>query len=363
MITRRDGSAKPVQDAPQVAWPRQVVADVTLEPGRYAGDLRIKGEVVVPQDILQPALDRIAGQLTHTRNPKVGFDPVRGTFQITGTYTGLPLWHPDFRIDLKPVIKDGKFGLEVTGFDHPGPHWIVDAYFLKKVARCTTDKGYPAEFDRKARTFWIDANAVVHSWTRLSPWLHLDLSRTPFEVRGDGHGGVVLDMDGPPAQGPRENKARIRLDEYAIKAVFNDAFGEHFHVRSIDMAQGKFRLRGRARSDLLDGITGLFALLALAAGGNPHVGEAGIDATVEIAQDKDRFLLRPDIGGQRGIRQIADALSRRGIPASAREGFVEVAAPALLAKYHVQSLDLTPAGLLIEASVAPAEVAHPPRRP
>lgn len=360
--TRRDGASRPVSETPPVAGPQQVVADLTLEPGKYAGDLRVKGEVVVPREIVQPALDRIAGQLEHTKNASVTFNPASGTFTISGTYTGLPFWHPDFQIELEPVIENGKFGLKVVKFDHPGPHWIVDNYFLRKVARCTTDKGYPAEFDKKAKTFWIDADAVVHSWTNLSRWLRLDLSQTPLDVKGDGKGGVVFDMDGPPTDKPHENKARIRLDEYAVKAVFNDAFGEHFNIRSVDMSDGKFRLHGRARSDLVDGIKGLFALFALAAGGNPDVGESGIKASLEIEQKGDRLLVRPDIGGQKAIAQIAKAMQERGFPAQARDGYVEVSAPELYKKYNVQSLKLTPAGLLVEASTAPAEIARPPKR-
>lgn len=361
ILTRRDGAAQAAQEAAKGAKTPRVVADVTMEPGKYAGDLRVKGEVVVPQEILLPALDRIAGQLENTKNPKVEFDAKTGNFVVSGTYTGLPLWHPTFKLELEPVMEGGKFGLKVAKLEHPGPHWIVDNYFLKKTARCTTDKGYPSEFDKKAKTFWVNADAVVHSWTKLSPWLHLDFSQTPLNVKTDGNGGVVFDMDGPPTDKPHENKARIRLDAYSISAIFNEAFGEHFQIRDIEMSEGRFRLNGRARSDLVDGIKGLFALFALAAGGNPDMGEPGIKAHVDIEQKGDNFLIRPGIGGQKAANQIAEALRSRNLPAQARDGYVELPSAELFKKYNLQSLKLTPAGLLVEASTEPAAIATPPR--
>ncbi len=362
ILTRRDGASQAAPEAAKAAAGGRTVADVTLEPGKYAGDLRVKGEVVVPEAILKPALDRIAGQLVNTKGAKVEFDAKSGNFVISGTYTGIPLWHPSFRLELEPVAENGKFGLKVASFKHPGPHWLVDDYFLQKTARCTTDKGYPAEFDKGAKAFWIDADAVVHSWTNLSSWLHIDLSQTPLDVKSDGNGGVVLDMDGPPTDKPRENKAHIRLDAYSIKAVFNDAFGEQFQVEDVEMKADRFRLTGKVRSDLVDGIVGLFALFAAAAGGNPNMPDTRLTAHVDIEQQGDKLLVRPDLGGQKAVTKIADALRGRGIPAEARQGYVELPKSDLLKKYDIESLKLTPAGLLIEASTDPEAIATAPRR-
>ncbi len=349
------------QEPGKAGRPAKVVADLDIGPGRSGGDLRVRGEVAVPREILQPALAAVAGQLTNTSDAKVDFNEATGRFEISGAYQMLwGLWKPRFKLELEPISQDGAFGFKVARFDHPGPSWPVDNYFLDRTATCTTDKGYPTTYDKAAKTFWVDADTIVHRWTHLSPYLRMDFSRTPLAVKSDGEGGIVVDMDGEPTRAPHSNKTHIRLDAEAIKLVFNAAFGEHFEVQAIEMAEGKFKLQGKARAPIIDGIVGLFAIFALAAGGNPQVGDTRIKVNVDIEQDGGLLRVRPDMGGQSAINKLVDAMRSRGLKAEAREGYAELVAADLFAKYGIERAALTPAGLMIEATTSPDAVAHPP---
>ncbi|MBM3269251.1 MAG: hypothetical protein FJZ01_16540, partial [Candidatus Sericytochromatia bacterium] len=243
------------QEPAKAGRPTKVVADLEIEPGRSYGDLRVQGEITVPREVLQPTLAAIAGQLTNTTNAKVEFNARTGRFEISGNYSVLwGLWKPRFKLELEAVAGEAGLGFKVARFEHPGPSWIVDNYFLKRTAQCVTDKGYPTTYDKASKTLRVDADTVVHRWSKLSPWLRMDFSQTPLAVKPDGDGGIVVDMDGGETREPHSNSTRIRLDAQRLMLLLNGAFGEHFEVRSVEMNEGKFKLHGKARAPLLDGI-------------------------------------------------------------------------------------------------------------
>jgi hypothetical protein len=359
----------PVESATQVApgapvpptRPSKVVADLDFAPGKYAGDLRVKGEIAVPKEILQPTLARIATQLTHTTNAKVEFNPQTGNFEISGNRSVLwGLWKPPFKLELKPITEEGKFGFKVVRFDHPGPSLFVDTYFLNKTAACTTEKGYPTTYDSDKGALWVDADTVVHRWTHLSPWLHVDFTGVPLAVKSDGQGGLVVDMDGEPTSAPRENKARVRLDTYSVRMLLNDAFGENFSVDGIDMAEGKMVLHGKARSGFVEGVAAFFTLLSVFAGGSGEMPDSRVKVDLTVTQVDGNLHLKPSLGGQSAIEKIASGMNQRGLPATPRDGYVEVEAKCLLAKYNILSARITPAGLMVETTTDPASIAEKP---
>ena len=328
----------------------QIVADVEVSPSPRYGDLRIKGEFVVPRELMEEALSRITNSLEHTKDGKVIFDAAKGTFVISGKYDGLPFWHPKFRMELKPIIKDGAVGLEQLSFEHAGPHWLFDDWKNGKIAECVTKKGYPATWDAKAKTFWLDTNQVLHTFTKLPYNLNVDLGGAKLGLKADAEGDLVVDLGEPLAEQPTKTHATIRMDKGPLMSLMNEAFGERFQVTDIAFGDRTAKITGKAKSEIMDGVAAFVMLFAMATGGGVNGNiDSRVDATVDITQEGDILTLNPSFNNAKVRAVMIEALTKRGIKATDTGSGLALDTRSIPGFGAVQKMELTPAGLLVDA--------------